>query len=64
MCIRDRNGKLLADSLALLIKNPELAKRMGETGKNDVERYSWSRVASSVLDYYQLTLESTIGRTT
>jgi len=64
LLVPPKNGKLLADSLALLIKNPELAKRMGETGKNDVERYSWSRVASSVLDYYQLTLESTIGRTT
>ena len=63
LLVAPKNGKLLADSLAVLIKNPGLAKSMGEIGKNEVKRYSWSSVAHSVLDYYQLTLEAAIDRT-
>ncbi len=52
-----------ADSLARhiekILKNPELASKMGEMGRRKVmERYSWEIVSSMVEDYYFEVLEN------
>ena len=43
----------LAESLALLIENPDMARRMGANGRESVEKYRWSVVASQVESYYE-----------
>ena len=51
----------LANSLALLIENPELGHRMGAKGREMVEEYRWSVVASQVEDYYDECLSAANG---
>ncbi len=38
---------------ATLIENPELARRLGAKGRETVEQYRWSVVASQVEAYYE-----------
>ena len=47
-----RDSASLSEALALLIRNPELRHRMGESGRKTVERYRWEEVARQVMDYY------------
>ncbi|MCX7785858.1 MAG: glycosyltransferase family 4 protein [candidate division WOR-3 bacterium] len=42
----------IADRLLKILKNPELAKKMGEQGYKKSLNYSWERVARQVEDYY------------
>jgi D-inositol-3-phosphate glycosyltransferase len=56
-----KDPQALAKSLSLLIENPELAQRMGARGRQIVEKYRWSVVASQVEDYYEDCLRSVNG---
>ena len=51
----------LAKDLALLVENPDLGKRMGERGRQMVEKYRWSVVASQVENYYEHCLSAANG---
>lgn len=42
----------LADAIVRLMQQPELRARMAARGREHVQRFSWDRVASEVLDYY------------
>lgn len=53
----------LCEALTRLIKNPEIARRMGASGRQTAEKYRWSVVASQVADYYDSCLRSTDGIT-
>ena len=42
----------LANAIVHLMQRPELRARMAARGRAHVQRFSWDRVASEVLDYY------------
>ena len=42
----------LANAIVHLMQRPELRARMAARGREHVQRFSWDRVASEVLDYY------------
>lgn len=59
--VRDKESALLftpkdvddlSKSLATLIKNPSLRKRLSECGWHDVQTYNWPDVSEKILDYY------------
>ena len=45
--------RVLAQAIETLLNDPELCRRMGETGLRTAARYDWHRVADSVLDVYE-----------
>ena len=55
--VRPKDYKTLAKKLEILIKNPKLRKEMGEWGQKEAQKYSWSRIADQVLDFYQFCLK-------
>ena len=48
-----KDAEALASALARLIEDPQLAQRLGATGRETVEQYRWSVVASQVEAYYE-----------
>ncbi|MDI6603102.1 MAG: glycosyltransferase family 4 protein [Patescibacteria group bacterium] len=49
-----RDYKTLAQKLEILIKNEKLRKEMGDWGIKEAQKYSWTKIASQVLNFYQL----------
>ena len=47
-----KDSASLSEALALLVRNPELRHRMGESGHKTVQQYRWEEVARQVMDYY------------
>ena len=58
-----KNSEALADTLATLITDPELAARMGATGRQMVEQYRWKVVAQQAETYYYDCIAMTNGHT-
>ena len=52
----------LADGLSILVRNPELGRRLGQTGYQTVEKYRWQVVAGQVEEYYYHCFEGVNGR--
>jgi len=50
---KPRDFQDLAQKLEILIKNPKLRKEMGEWGIEEAQKYSWSKIANQVLNFYQ-----------
>lgn len=50
---RPRSYKNLAKKLEILIKNKNLREEIGKWGRKEAKKYSWSKVADQVLDFYQ-----------
>ncbi len=48
-----RDAGALAASLARLLDDADLAKRLGEAGRQRAQRYSWDRVAAEIEDIYR-----------
>ncbi|MBZ9569624.1 glycosyltransferase family 4 protein [Patescibacteria group bacterium] len=51
---RPRSYKDLAKKLEILIKNKNLREEIGRWGRKEAKKYSWSKVADQVLDFYQI----------
>jgi len=51
---KPRDFQELAQKLEILIKNPQLRKEMGEWGQKEAQKYSWSKIADQILDFYQI----------
>ncbi|PIP22726.1 MAG: hypothetical protein COZ91_02935 [Candidatus Nealsonbacteria bacterium CG_4_8_14_3_um_filter_39_7] len=52
--VEPKNYGQLAEKLELLIKDENLRKEAGEWGLEEVQKYSWEKVAGEVLDFYEL----------
>lgn len=50
---KNRDARDLAKKIAILIKNQKLRKKMGEWGRIEAKKYSWQKIASQVLAFYQ-----------
>ena len=56
-----KDSDALYEALSLLIRNPDMAQRLGANGRQTVEQYRWSVVAARVAEYYQDCLSSKDG---
>jgi phosphatidylinositol alpha-mannosyltransferase len=56
-----KDPEALTKALSLLVENPQLARRLGANGRQTVEKYRWSVVASQVEDYYADCLRAANG---
>ena len=52
--VKPEDYTALAEKIALLIKDKNLRKKMGQWGKDEAKKYSWSKIADRVLDFYEL----------
>ena len=52
-----QDGEGLAATLARLVQDPDLRRKLGANGRADVNQYAWQTVATRVVDYYQATME-------
>jgi D-inositol-3-phosphate glycosyltransferase len=46
-----------AERIELLLDNEPLRRRIGESGRESIDRYRWQSVASAILDLYETVLE-------
>lgn len=53
---KPKDYRELAQKIEILIKDPKLRKEMGNLGIKEAKKYSWSKIANRVLDFYQLCL--------
>ena len=58
-----QDGEALAATLARLVQDPYLRRKLGANGRSDVNQYSWQKVAGRVVDYYQATMERKMSAT-
>ena len=63
LLFRRRDSEHLASALDTLIRDRELAARLGATGREMVEQYRWKVVAQQVEDYYHDCMELAHGCT-
>jgi phosphatidylinositol alpha-mannosyltransferase len=56
-----KDSASLAEELSTLIKDKEMRAEMGRRGLEEVQQYSWDRVARRVMDYYQSAMNRTHG---
>jgi glycosyltransferase involved in cell wall biosynthesis len=47
-----RDAKALCDGISELLASPELRARMGASGQQRAEQFSWERVTAKVEEYY------------
>ena len=51
--VRPKNSDLLAKAIIKLLKNPKLAKQMGENGRKLVEKgYNWEKINKKIESFY------------
>ncbi len=53
----------LAEALSVLVKDAEMRAEMGRRGLEEVQQYSWDKVARRVVDYYCSTMNGVNGTT-
>lgn len=53
LLVPPRNEIALAAALTRLLASPELRDELGRCGRQQVQRFSWQRVADEILDYYE-----------
>lgn len=51
--VKPRDYKTLARKIEILIKNPKLRKEMADWGLAEAKKYSWSKVAGQILNFYR-----------
>lgn len=57
LLVSPREPWTIADAIARLIDNPDLAKRLSGGGKQVAQEHRWQHVAAEVEDYYQHCME-------
>jgi glycosyltransferase involved in cell wall biosynthesis len=52
--VKPRDSQALVEAIIRLLKNPKLAKKMGENGRKLVEsKYSWESISTQIDNIYQ-----------
>lgn len=51
---KPKDFKELAKKIEILIKNENLRKKLSQWGQKEVQKYSWSKIAEKILDFYNL----------
>lgn len=51
--VKPRDYKNLAKKIEILIENKNLRKELGEWGRKEAEKYSWSNIAEKILNFYE-----------
>jgi D-inositol-3-phosphate glycosyltransferase len=59
--VPEENHFALAERVHTLLKNPELRQRMGEQATQHAQQYSWSNIASQMIDVYDAEIVSRSG---
>jgi phosphatidylinositol alpha-mannosyltransferase len=54
LLVRPRSEESLAAALKTLLLDPDLRQRLGERGRESADQYRWDRVATRVLEYYDI----------
>jgi glycosyltransferase involved in cell wall biosynthesis len=63
LCVDPLEPKAIAGAIDHLVKNPDLARRMGENGRTAVlEKYNWSMEERKLLDFYERIIADGRGR--
>jgi len=57
IAVPPRDVDRLAEALFKLIRDEELRRRMGASGKPKAQQYDWSILANRLLDFYTATLD-------
>ena len=52
MLVPPEDEHALADALVQLLRDKSLRLEMGARGRTEVEKYSWPKIAQSLIDYY------------
>jgi phosphatidyl-myo-inositol alpha-mannosyltransferase len=52
------DDEALAEGILQLVRNPDLARRMGRAGLDEAQQYSWEKVSQRVLAYYRAVLHT------
>ena len=59
LLIKSRDENSLAETMLILLQNPELGRRMGEAGRRKVQaRYTWTQVAKDYREAYLLAMNN------
>lgn len=53
LLVRPKDEEALATALMDLLGNPTLRARMGSVGRETARKYTWEKVANSILNYYE-----------
>jgi phosphatidylinositol alpha-mannosyltransferase len=53
LTVRPKSWAELGAALVILARDPELRRRMGAAGFEKAKQYSWSSVASQVIEVYE-----------
>ncbi len=61
LLVPPKDSVALFDTLARLIRDPDLCNHMGERGMERAQAYRWEKVAQQVMDYYMDVMESVNG---
>jgi phosphatidylinositol alpha-mannosyltransferase len=56
LLVSPKNDDMLADTIATLLKDPNLGSRLAENGVKRADQFRWDRVAARVMDYYRVFL--------
>ncbi|WP_016839517.1 glycosyltransferase family 4 protein [Ureibacillus thermosphaericus] len=54
VCVNPKNPKEIAEAVDFLLKNPNIAERMGRNGRKAVEsKYNWEKEGQKLVDFYR-----------
>jgi glycosyltransferase involved in cell wall biosynthesis len=62
LVVPERDPTALADAMLRLIRDPELATRMGEAARRDVAAFNYPRMAQAFLDAVQFAIAANARR--
>lgn len=52
--VKPRNSDTLAEAIVKILKNPKLARKMGENGRKLVEdKYNWKIISNKIIKIYR-----------
>jgi len=60
--VKPKDYRALAKKIEILIRNPRLRKELGHWGIKEAKKYSWSKIADQVLEFYELSKKERINQ--